>query len=41
MESSIINIVRIKDGLFVEEWKNFDVLSFIGALGFELKPKTK
>lgn len=41
MESSIINIVRIKDGFIVEEWENFDVLSFMGALGFELQPKTE
>ena len=41
MESSIINIVRIKDGFIIEEWENFDVISFMGALGFELQPKAE
>lgn len=41
MESSVINIVRIKDGFIVEEWENFDVLSFMEPLGFELQPKQK
>jgi hypothetical protein len=36
MESSIINIVRIKDGFIVEELENFDVLNFMETLGFEL-----
>ncbi len=40
-ESSVINIVRIKDGFIVEEWENLDMLSFMGALGFELQPKAE
>jgi len=41
MESRIINIGRIKDGFFVEEWEVFDGLSFMGALGFELQPNAE
>ena len=31
--------VRIKDGFIVEELEDFDALSFMGTLGFELQPK--
>ena len=41
VESGVINIVRLEDGFIVEEWENFDVLSFMGPLGFELQPKQK
>jgi predicted ester cyclase len=38
MEAGIISIVRIKDGVIVEEWENFDAISFMGTLGFSLQP---
>lgn len=36
-----ISIVRLENGFIVEEWENIDVLSFMGALGFELQPKAE
>ncbi len=37
-EITIINIMRIRDGLVVDEWDEFDTLSFLAQLGIVERP---
>ena len=37
-EITLINIMRIRDGLIVDEWDEFDTLSFLTQLGIVERP---
>ena len=37
--SSLLNVMRIRDGKIIEEWEIYDNLKFFNQLGLELKPK--
>ncbi len=37
-EVTMINIMRIRDGLVVDEWDEFDTLSFLSQLGVAERP---
>ncbi len=37
-EITLINIMRIRDGLIVDEWDEFDTLSFLAQLGIVERP---
>ena len=37
-EILLVNIMQIRDGLIVEEWDEFDTLSFLAQLGIVERP---
>ena len=37
-EINLVNIMRIRDGLIVDEWDEFDTLSFLAQLGIVERP---
>ena len=37
-EITLVNIMRIRDGLIVDEWDEFDTLSFLAQLGVVERP---